>query len=251
MKAVVTGVAVAFQFLTIAPPLLRRPVAPNELGRSVTFFPLVGLAIGLLLFGLHRALSIIFPEFLAAAILLGVWTLCSGALHFDGILDTVDGLLGGRDAEDRLRIMRDARVGSFAVAAGGTVLLLKFAAIGSIGAASALVVAPVAGRWLTSMAVVLFSYARPAGLGRDMKDNAGWPQAAGATAIAAATIGFMAPSVGIAATGAAVVLVCISAWILVRFTLARIPGLTGDIYGALCEVGETVCLVTLAANWSV
>ena len=71
MKAVVTGVAVAFQFLTIAPPLLRRPVAPNELGRSVTFFPLVGLAIGLLLFGLHGALSTIFPDLLAAAILLG------------------------------------------------------------------------------------------------------------------------------------------------------------------------------------
>lgn len=251
MKAVLTGVAVAFQFLTIVPPLLRRPMAPEELGRAITFFPLVGLLIGLLLFGLHRALSAILPELLAAAILLGVWILCSGALHFDGLLDTVDGLLGGRDAEDRMRILRDARVGSFAVAAGGTLLLLKFAAIGTIGAAGALVVAPVAGRWLTSMAVVLFPYARPAGLGRDMKDNAGWPQAAGATAIAAATVGFLAPSVGIAATCAAVVLVCFSAWILIRFTLSRIPGLTGDIYGTLCEVGETVCIVTLAANWSV
>ena len=251
MKAVVTGVAVAFQFLTIVPPLLRRPLAPDELGRSVAFFPLVGLLIGLLLFGLHRVLSSIFPDLLAAAMLLGVWILCSGALHFDGLLDTVDGLLGGRDAEDRMRILRDARVGSFAVAAGATVLLLKFAAIGSIEAAGALVVAPVAGRWLTSMAVVLCSYARPAGLGRDMKDNAGWPQAAGATAIAAVTVGFLAPSVGIAATAATVVLACMSAWILVRFTLSRIPGLTGDIYGALCEVGETVCIVTLAANWSV
>ena len=83
-----------------------------------------------------------------------------------------------------------------------------------------------------------------------MKDNAGWPQVAGATVIAAATVGFLAPSVGIAATGAAVVLACICAWTLVRFTLSRIPGLTGDIYGALCEVGETVCIVTLAANWS-
>ena len=251
MKAVLTGLVVAFQFLTIVPPLLRRPAAPDELGRSVTFFPLAGLLIGLLLSGLHCILSAVFPELLTAAILLGVWILCSGALHFDGLLDTVDGLLGGRNAEDRMRILRDAHVGSFAVAAGGTVLLLKFAAIGSIGAAGALIVAPVAGRWLTSMAVALFSYARPSGLGRDMNDNAGWPQAAGATAIAAAIVGFMVPSVGIAATGAAVALVCISAWLLIRFTLARIPGLTGDIYGALCEVGETVCIVTIAANWSV
>ena len=186
-----------------------------------------------------------------AAILLGVWIACSGALHFDGFLDAVDGLLGGRTAEDRMRILRDARVGAFAVAAGVTMLLLKYAAIGGIGAAEALVVAPLLGRWVTSMAVVLFPYARTEGLGREMKDNAGWPQAAGASAIAMAALGFLAPTVGIAATIGAVALVGLSAWLLIRFTLARIPGLTGDIYGALCEVGETVCIVTLAAYWTV
>ena len=83
-----------------------------------------------------------------------------------------------------------------------------------------------------------------------MKDNAGWPQVAGATAISMAALVVLAPSVGIAATVTAVVAVGLSAWLLIRFTLARIPGLTGDIYGALCEVGETVCIVTLAAYWS-
>lgn len=250
MRAVLISVAVAFQFLTIVPPPLRRKVSPGELGKAVTFFPLVGLLIGLLLFGLHRLLSAIFPVTVAAAILLAVWIACSGALHFDGLLDAADGLLGGRTPEDRMRILRDELVGAFAVAAGGTALLLKFAAMGSIGAAGALIAAPIVGRWLTSIGVVLFSYARPDGLGRDMKDNAGWPQAVGATAIAAATLGFLTPSVGIAATGAAIALVCISGWLLIRFTLSRIPGLTGDIYGALCEVGETVCIVTLAANWT-
>lgn len=250
MQAILTGVVVALQFLTIVPPILRRTMTPNELGRSVTFFPLVGFLIGLLLFGLHRLLSAIFPDLLAAVILLGVWTLCSGALHFDGLLDTVDGLLGGRTPEDRLRILRDAHVGSFAVAAGGTILLLKFAAIGSIESSGPLIVAPLLGRWAVSMAVVLFPYARVEGLGREMKNNASWPQAAGASATAVAALGLFAPSVGTAVIGAAVIAVCLSAWLLVRFTLARIPGLTGDIYSALCEVGETVCIVTLAANWA-
>ena len=53
----------------------------------------------------------------------------------------------------------------------------------------------------------------------------------------------------IAATAAAVVAVGLGAWLLTRFTLGRIPGLTGDIYGALCEVAEALCLVTLAAQW--
>ena len=98
---------VALQFLTTVPPLLRRTVTANELGRSVAFFPLVGLLIGLILFGLHRLLYAAFPSAILAAILLGVWILCSGALHFDGFVDAVDGLLGGRTAEDRMRIMRD------------------------------------------------------------------------------------------------------------------------------------------------
>ena len=250
VKAILTGVVVAFQFLTIVPPFLRRTVIPDELGRSVTYFPLVGLLIGLLLFGMHRLLSAIFPTALVAAILLGVWIASSGALHFDGLLDAVDGLLGGRTAEDRMRILRDASVGAFAVAAGGTMLLLKYAAIGSIGAAGALIVAPLLGRWVMSVTIALFPYARAEGLGREMKDNAGWPQVAWATAISMAALVVLAPSVGIAATVTAVVAVGLSAWLLIRFTLARIPGLTGDIYGALCEVGETVCIVTLAAYWS-
>ena len=83
-----------------------------------------------------------------------------------------------------------------------------------------------------------------------MKDNAGWAQAAGASATAVIALALLATSVGAAASGAALVAVCISSWLLVRFALARIPGLTGDIYGALCEVGEVVCIVTLAADWS-
>jgi len=249
VKAILTGVVVAFQFLTVAPPLLRRMITPGELGRSVAFFPLVGLAVGLLLNGLYWLLSAVFPEVLVAAMVVGVWIACSGALHFDGFLDAVDGLLGGRTAEDRMRILRDARVGAFAVAGGVTMLLLKFAAIGGIGS-GALIAAPLLGRWVISLAVVLFPYARAEGLGREMKDNAGWPQAAGASAISLAALVLLAPSIGIAATFTAVVVVGLCAWLLIRFTLARIPGLTGDVYGALCEVGETVCIVTLAANWT-
>ena len=152
MKAILTGVVVAIQFLTVAPPLLRRTITPDELGRSVAFFPLVGLAVGLLLYGLYWLLSAVFPDLLVAAMVVGVWIACSGALHFDGFLDAVDGLLGGRTAEDRMRILRDARVGAFAVAGGVTMLLLKFAAIGGIGS-GALIVAPLLGRWVISLAV--------------------------------------------------------------------------------------------------
>lgn len=251
VRTLLINVVVAFQFLTIVPPPLRRPVTPRELGNSVTFFPLVGLTIGLLLFALRQLLAPIFPPSVAAVILLAVWIASSGALHFDGLLDTADGLLGGHSPKDRLRILGDTRVGSFAVAAGCALLLLKFAALQAVGTATALIVAPILGRWWTSVAVALFPYARAEGTGRQLNENAGWPQALSATAIALAPLGFLSPTLGIAAVGASVIAASFSAWLLIRFSLARIPGLTGDIYGALCEVGETAAIVALAANWTV
>ena len=250
MKGLLTDALVAVQFLTVAPALLRRDVSPRELGNSVTYFPLVGLLIGLLLFGLQRLLEAVFPSAVGAAMLVGVWILCSGALHFDGFVDAVDGLLGGRTEDDRLRILRDERVGAFAVAAGGTLLLLKFGALGTIGDRSAgLIAAPLLGRWVMSTAVALYPYARAEGLGRAMKENSGWQQFAGASVFTAAVLAVLAPLAGIVAMAAAAVVVGFGAWLMIRFTLARIPGLTGDIYGALCEVGEALCLVTLAARW--
>jgi len=250
VKGLLTGALVAAQFLTVAPPLVRRDVTPRELGKAVAYFPLVGLLIGVLLFGLHRLLEAVFPAVVGAAILLGVWIVCSGALHFDGFVDAVDGLLGGRTADERLRILRDERVGAFAVAAGGTLLLLKFGALVVIGAKpAALIAAPLLGRWVMSAAIALYPYGRAEGLGRAMKENSGWQQFALASLFTAAVLAALAPLAGIAATAAAVVVVGLGAWLLTLFTLRRIPGLTGDIYGALCEVAETLCLVTLAAHW--
>lgn len=250
VKGLLTDALVAVQFLTVAPALLRRSVTPRELGNSVAYFPLVGLLIGLLLFGLQRLLQAVFPAAVGAAILLGVWILCSGALHFDGFVDAVDGLLGGRTTDDRLRILRDEGVGAFAVAAGGTLLLLKFGSLGVIGTKPvALIAAPLLGRWVISAAVVLCPYARAEGLGRAMKENSDWRHFVGASAFTAAALVVLAPPAGIVAMAAAVVAAGLGAWLLIRFTLGRIPGLTGDIYGALCEVTEALCLVTLVAHW--
>ena len=52
----------------------------------------------------------------------------------DGFLDTCDGLLGGSDPEKRMEIMRDERVGAYALSGGALLLLIKFSTLASIGA---------------------------------------------------------------------------------------------------------------------
>jgi adenosylcobinamide-GDP ribazoletransferase len=233
------ALAAAVQFLTVMPPLVRRPFTPQELGGAVGWFPAAGLLLGGLLAGLDWCLAWAFPPGVTAALVLAAWVLCTGALHLDGFLDSCDGLFGGHTPEARLRIMRDERAGAFAVIGGILLLLLKFAALaGNPNRLVALIVAPVIGRWGMAVAVVGFPYGRAEGLGRAMKDHAGWVQVALASVSALA----VALPVGVRAL-LALPLAGALTWVAGRFVLRRLQGLTGDIYGALCELMEAVVLL--------
>ncbi|MBE9525281.1 MAG: adenosylcobinamide-GDP ribazoletransferase, partial [Chloroflexi bacterium] len=161
----------SFQFLTIIPTIVRRKFTPQEMGRAAGWFPLVGLALGALLYGLSRVLNLIFPLPVVAVLVLATWLVLTRGLHFDGFLDICDGLFGGFTPERRLEIMRDSRVGAFGVAGGVLLLLMKYAAMISLPNLSGLLLAPVMGRWVLSMAIFSYPYAREKGLGRDMKDH--------------------------------------------------------------------------------
>jgi adenosylcobinamide-GDP ribazoletransferase len=234
----------AFQFLTTFPAVIRRAFTAGELGHSVGFFPLVGLALGGIFYGLASGLQLIFPSQVVAVILLAAWLLLTRALHFDGFLDSCDGLFGGFTPERRMEIMRDSRVGAFGVAGGGLLLLAKYTAIVSLPQLSGLVLAPVFGRWVLSMAIFAFPYAREKGLGRDMKDNVRWPQVTLASMITLLAGWLLAGWLGLLAF----VLAGIVLWLGAAFILRRIPGLTGDSYGALCELTELAVLLLFTAG---
>ncbi len=229
----------AFQFLTTFPAIIRRAFTAGELGRAVGYFPLVGLALGGLLYGLASGLHLIFPAPVVAVFILAAWLLLTRALHFDGFLDSCDGLFGGFTPERRLEIMRDSRVGAFGVAGGGLLLLAKYAAIISLPHLSGLLLAPVMGRWVLSIAIFAYPYAREKGLGRDMKDNVHWLQVILSTSITVLAAWFFAGWIGLLVFA----LVGIVLWLGASFILRRIPGLTGDSYGALCELAEVVVLL--------
>jgi adenosylcobinamide-GDP ribazoletransferase len=245
ISANLTSVLVALQFLTTCPPILRRIFLASELGLAVGYFPLIGAGLGVVLAVAAALLGRVFSPGVAAALLLVLWVLITGALHLDGFLDTCDGLFGGLTPDDRLRIMRDERVGGYALAGAILLLLVKYTSLVALaGHAPALILAPVLGRWAMSAGVVLFPYVRPQGLGRDMKDNAHRGQLVMATLVAVA-VTWLAAALG----GLAVFLLAALATLgLARYVMQRIPGLTGDIYGALCEIVETLTLLAFVAT---
>ena len=234
----------AFQFLTTFPAVIRRSFTAGELGRAVGFFPVVGMALGGVLYGLGSVLQLIFPTPIVAIFILAAWLLLTRALHFDGFLDSCDGLFGGFTPERRLEIMRDSRVGAFGVAGGGLLLLAKYSAIISLPHLSGLLLAPVMGRWILSIAIFAYPYARDKGLGRDMKDNVHWSQVILATLVSLLAAWFFAGWTGLLAFALAGLVL----WLGAGFILRRIPGLTGDSYGALCELTELAVLLVFTAG---
>ncbi len=229
----------ALQFLTQIPPIVQRPFTEKELGWSVGFYPLAGLSIGIVILIVNSLLGLFVPPLLRSALIITLWVLISGALHLDGFLDACDGILGGFTPVKRLEIMRDERVGAFGLAGGVLLLLIKFSALDALpGTSAALIIIPTLSRWGMSLAVITFPYGRPKGLGRAIKDNATWKELLLATLIAGLVAWFTFHWLGLIALGVAAVTVALIA----AFILKRIPGMTGDIYGAINEIVEVVLL---------
>ncbi|RLC71332.1 MAG: adenosylcobinamide-GDP ribazoletransferase [Chloroflexi bacterium] len=237
---------IALQFLTRIPVPFRRQVAPAEIGHSMSFFPLVGALIGLLLIGAHWPLNWLFPPLLASALTLAWWIALSGGLHWDGFIDCCDGLIVATSPEKRLRILRDTRIGTYGAVGAAMLLLIKFLALDALPGDwrwGALLLSPTLGRWAMVYATSRFPCARREGMGRVFKDHAGWRELLLAT-VTALLVALLAhwwkgPL--------AVAMVLLSVHLVVAWTLTRIPGLTGDVYGALCEISEVVVLLLAVA----
>ncbi|MBB5323463.1 adenosylcobinamide-GDP ribazoletransferase [Anoxybacillus tepidamans] len=125
MKAIRHGLLLALQFLTVFP--LRKEISwePETARWSVRMFPMVGLFIGGVLAVWYWLLSLtpVSPLFLSLSLLF-LSIFLSGGLHADGWMDVSDAFFSYRDAERRLEIMKDSRVGAFAVLS--IVFLLSF-----------------------------------------------------------------------------------------------------------------------------
>lgn len=234
---------IALQFLTRVPVRLHGPPAAAETARSLLYYPLVGLLLGLGLAGLHAALQGLPPPLPAAVVVLA-WVLITGALHLDGLADSADAWMGGGgDRARSLAILKDPRCGTAGVAAVVLVLMLKFSALQAGGeeGTAALVLAPFLGRTAVVALFLSTPYVRPGGLGATLSTHL--PRRRGAWAVALSAL------LALAAWGvhglAALVIAAALLLGLRALMCRRLGGTTGDTAGAVVELVETALLLVL------
>jgi adenosylcobinamide-GDP ribazoletransferase len=210
--------------------------------RWLFWFPWVGVVLGLVYWGAGVGLSHLFPASAAAALLLALTVLLTRGLHLDGLADTVDGLGGGTTPAARLVIMKDSRLGAFGAVSLVLVLLLKFSFLLVLfdqGRERSLVLFPLISRWGIVLLAALAPYARPGGgLGQAMTEGATSRVVIGAT-ISALLLSFVA---GGFAGPLSLLLAGAVVWGLSNYFQRRLGGVTGDVYGAVNEILETLIL---------
>lgn len=244
-RQIVTDFVLAWQLLTVIPLPFSTGQVDQPAGRSVPYYPLVGLVLGALLAVAGEALFWAMPPGLAATVLLAFWVGLTGMLHLDGFMDSCDGLLPPRSPERRLEIMKDSRVGAFGVTGAVLLLLAKFNGLLALPAAArwqVLVVTPLLARWALVWLMARYPLARKEGM--SVFFTAGL---SGRRVTVASTATLLATVLLLGWQGLLLaVFTWLITWLLARFSMVRLGGLTGDVYGATAETVELALLIAAA-----
>jgi adenosylcobinamide-GDP ribazoletransferase len=235
----------AAAFLTVIPVRFGDGETTDaDLARSRWAYPVVGLllglGLGLLSYGLAGRMHSV-----STFVLIATWVAITGGLHLDGLADTADGLFLHGNADRRLAVMRDPRVGTFGILAVVLVVLGKYACLSSLATPArswTVLGAATVGRTVLLVSAGWSRYARPEGTGRFMVEATTSKDALAATllvfvvsVLAVGPLGFL---IGPAVIGLVMM--------VTRTAEARLGGVTGDTLGAVVELSELLFVLAVA-----
>lgn len=243
--------SIALGFLTIF-PVKTNDYEPGDIGRAAVYYPFVGLIIGGIVGILHALLLAVFTPMISAALALLVWAGLSGFLHLDGLSDCADALFYTGNKEKRLSILKDSRVGSFAVVLLVLYFLLKIAVFEPLPvnpewSIFLIAYASMMARWVMVFIGQISEPARPEGMGLEFKQglqaSKWW---------FSLLLPFVMTILGSYLLGLHVlvagVLVVLLGWLISRFSKRQLGGFTGDVLGMAVEMSEVLCLLVFAVR---
>ena len=231
---------IALQFLTTFPVRLSTMPTPQQNAQALLFYPVVGLLIGAILYGIALLLHAL-PLMLLSSVILVLWIWLTGGLHLDGLADTADAWIGGfGDKARTLEIMKDPSCGPIGVLSLVIVCILKWSALYVLlqkQLYTALILFPMLGRLVPLFFFLSTHYVRAKGLGSQLSQYLVRP-------IAVAILLLM-PLVALYWAWVGVVVIAtfyLVLWYLRYKFIQRIGGVTGDTIGASIEIIELATL---------
>jgi adenosylcobinamide-GDP ribazoletransferase len=238
---------IALQFLTIIPVRIKRIFGDKELAQSMFFFPFVGIVLGLALAGMQQAASLVFTVQVTSIMLVTVLAVLTGGLHLDGIADTADALFSCKDRNEKLRIMKDSRIGAMGAAALALTILLKASLVASIPSAivvPTLIFFPAAGRCGQLLPALIYRYARG-----EVSTGSFITKLSLRTVLPAFLLMMLLSAGLLQLSGICALAVVLAASMLAgKFIAAKLGGMTGDALGAINEGCEIVFLGAVCAT---
>ena len=244
MKNIFEQLIILTKFMTRIPIPIKVDYDPKKLGKSIKFFPFVGLIIGLILY----YSSIILVKFsknnlINALIVIVIELMVVGIIHIDGLCDTFDGLFSYREKEKMLEIMKDSRIGTN----GAIILVLYFIAkilfISEIFSINLkyLIIYPVLARLATPINAAFSDYARKNGMSNFIISQNSTFEGIFSIILAAALSFLIFSFKGFELFLGAFLFIIF----FMQFVKKKISGVTGDTMGAALEL-TTIFVLFLA-----
>ena len=244
MKNIFEQLIILTKFMTRIPIPIKVDYDPKKLGKSIKFFPFVGLIIGFILY----YTSIILVKFsknnlINALIVIVIELMVVGIIHIDGLCDTFDGLFSYREKEKMLEIMKDSRIGTN----GAIILVLYFIAkilfISEIFSINLkyLIIYPVLARLATPINAAFSDYARKNGMSNFIISQNSTFEGIFSIILAAALSFLIFSFKGFELFLGAFLFIIF----FMQFVKKKISGVTGDTMGAALEL-TTIFVLFLA-----
>ena len=236
---------ILFQFMTRIPIPLKINYSEKKLGKSIKFFPLIGLVIGLILYFSNFLITVYFKNIfynktIIAIFLIILEILIVGIIHIDGLADTFDGLFSYAKKEKMLEIMKDSRIGT-----NGTVILILYFITKTTLTSEIiminpkyLIICPIIARLSTPVNAGLSNYARKSGMSNAIISENGIFEAIFSLALSIILVFYIIDIKGI-------ITIFIAFIFIIIFMLnvrKKIDGITGDTMGACLELTSILVL---------
>ena len=234
----IKGFIILLQFMTRIPIPVKIEYDEEKLGKSIKYFPLVGLIIGFFLFAVNfLAGKITENRQITAVVVIMAEILITGLIHIDGLADTADGLFSYADKERMLEIMKDSRIGT-----NGTVALVLYFMTKAVFLVAVkpeyILLYPIISRLSTSINAGLGEYARREGMSNGIIEKNGKKDVAISILITAVLSFVILGLKGLIVLASAILFI----FFFMENVKRKIDGITGDTMGASLEITAVLVL---------